>query len=122
MQGNQTGRHTFIMLAGAYLLYLSWQLLSGFKNGEAKSPVFILAAVLFAVAGVVIIVTNVKAIIKLSREAQNAPVEESTDAETSGENTATELGTSAEAVETTVEESTDASASESETTDTASGN
>ena len=68
MQGNQTGRHTFLMLAGVYLLYLSWQLFSDFKNGEAKSPVFILAAVLFAVIGVMIIVSNIKAIVKLSKE------------------------------------------------------
>lgn len=68
MQGNQTGRHTFLMLAGVYLLYLSWQLFSGFKNGEAKNPVFILAAVLFAVIGVMIIVSNIKAIVKLSKE------------------------------------------------------
>ena len=68
MQGNQTGRHTFLMLAGVYLLYLSWQLFSGFKNGEANNPVFILAAVLFAVIGVMIIVSNIKAIVKLSKE------------------------------------------------------
>ncbi len=79
MRGNQTGRHTFIMLAGVYLLYLAWQLFSGFKNGEASSPVFILAAVFFAVAGVVIIVTNIKAIVKLTNEAQTAETDASDD-------------------------------------------
>lgn len=78
MRGNQTGRHTFIMLAGVYLLYLAWQLFSGF-NGEASSPVFILAAVFFAVAGVVIIVTNIKAIVKLTNEAQTAEADTSDD-------------------------------------------
>ena len=84
MQGNQTGRHTVLMLAGVDLLYLSWQLFSGFKNGEANNPVFILAAVLFAVIGVMIIVSNIKAIIKLSKETPVAGENTANDTDAAG--------------------------------------
>lgn len=100
MRNNTTGRHTFIMLAGVYLLYLSWQLFNGFRTGDTTNPVFVLAAVLFAVIGVIIIVTNIRAIIRLSKE---QPVDEETVDEASAEENASE--TLAE--ETSVAENSD---------------
>ena len=68
------------------------------KTERPKNPVFILAAVLFAVIGVMIIVSNIKAIIKLSKE---TPV--------AGENTANDTD-AADAAESNAE--TDAAAAE----------
>ncbi len=92
MRNNTAGRHTFIMLAGVYLLYLSWQLFNGFRTGDTTNPVFILAAILFAVIGVIIIVTNIRAIIRLSKEqpAAEETVEDTSVAENSPETPADE--------------------------------
>ena len=85
MQGTSKGRYTFLMLAGVYLLYLGWQLLSGFLSGEATSPVFPISAVLFFIVGVLIIVSNIRQIMRISNEEEKANAEngdtESTDAE-----------------------------------------
>lgn len=100
MRNNTTGRHTFIMLAGVYLLYLSWQLFNGFRTGDTTNPVFVLAAVLFAVIGVIIIATNIRAIIQLSKE---QPAEE----ETAGEASAKENAPESLTEETSVTENSD---------------
>lgn len=77
MQGNSKGRYIFLMLAGVYLLYLGWQLLSGFISGDATSPIFPIASVLFFVIGILIIVSNVRDIIRVSREEASESTEES---------------------------------------------
>lgn len=88
MRSNSTGRLTFLMVAGVYLLYLGWQLFSGFRSGEATNPIFLLAAIFFFIVGILIIVSNARQLIQLSKEgtgnstdaAQNAadaPEEES---------------------------------------------
>ncbi len=105
MRNNTAGRHTFIMLAGVYLLYLSWQLFNGFCTGDTTNPVFVLAAVLFAVIGVIIIVTNIRAIIQLSKE---QPAEEENAGEASVEENAPESLTE----ETSVAENSDNAAAD----------
>lgn len=100
MRGNSTGRYTFLMLAGVYLLYLSWQLFSGFRSGDATNPVFILAAVLFAVIGVIIIVTNIRAIMRNSNETasteETEPSADTSDASVSESNDSLNDSTSSE--------------------------
>lgn len=91
MRNNTAGRHTFIMLAGVYLLYLSWQLFNGFCTGNTTNPVFLLAAILFAVIGVIIIVTNIRAIIRLSNEQQVEAENSENPEETAAEETAAEV-------------------------------
>ena len=85
MRGNSKGRYTFLMLAGVYLLYLCWQLIKGFRSGEATSPVFVIAAVVFFIAGILVIVSNIRQILKISDEEAKANAEsgdaQNTDAE-----------------------------------------
>lgn len=52
MQQNNSFRYIIRILAGAYLLYLSWNLIAGMRSGEAPGFVFIIASVVFAMAGV----------------------------------------------------------------------
>lgn len=96
MRGNSKGRYTFLMLAGVYLLYLGWQLLSGFRSGEATSPIFPIAAVLFFIVGVLIIVSNVRQIMKISDE----------EAKENAENNETESGDSEDSSEEAAADST----------------
>ena len=77
MSGNSKGRYTFLMLAGVYLLYLCWQLIKGFRSGEATSPVFVIAAVVFFIAGILVIVSNIRQILKVSDEEAKATPENS---------------------------------------------
>ena len=56
MQGTSKGRYTFLMLAGVYLLYLGWKLLSGFISGETTNPVFLISAVLLIGATIVLVI------------------------------------------------------------------
>ena len=77
MQGASKGRYTFLMLAGVYLLYLGWKLLSGFISGETTNPVFLISAVLFFIVGVLIIISNIRQIMKMSDEETKANAENS---------------------------------------------
>ena len=77
MQGTSKGRYTFLMLAGVYLLYLGWKLLSGFISGETTNPVFLISAVLFFIVGVLIIISNIRQIMKMSDEETKANAENS---------------------------------------------
>ena len=77
MQGTSKGRYTFLMLAGVYLLYLGWKLLSGFISGETTNPVFLISAILFFIVGVLIIISNIRQIMKMSDEETKANAENS---------------------------------------------
>ena len=81
MRGNSKGRYTFLMLAGFYLMYLGWQLLSGFISGEATSPVFPIASVFFFVIGILIVVSNIREIIRVSKEETEGSTENEDPAE-----------------------------------------
>ncbi|HCT91429.1 MAG TPA: hypothetical protein DF613_08645 [Lachnospiraceae bacterium] len=52
MQGNNNFRYMIRILAGIYLLYLSWNLVTGLRSGETSGIVFIIAIAVFVVAGV----------------------------------------------------------------------
>ena len=75
MRGNSKGRYTFLMLAGVYLLYLGWKLLSGFISGETTNPVFLISSILFFIVGVLIIISNIRQIMKISDEETKANAE-----------------------------------------------
>lgn len=75
MRGNPKARHTFLMLAGVYLLYLGWQLFKASTSGEAKGPVFPIAAAVFFIVGIWIIVNNIRQIMLLSKEEEAADSE-----------------------------------------------
>ena len=100
MRGNSKGRYTFLMLAGVYLLYLCWQLIKGFRSGEATSPVFLIAAVVFFIAGILVIVSNIRQILKISDEEAKANTEngdtESADIEASAADAAADNAALAE--------------------------
>ena len=99
MQGTSKGRYTFLMLAGVYLLYLGWKLLSGFLSGETTNPVFLISAVLFFIVGVLIIISNIRQIIKMSNEESKANAENSDAEATDVESTDAKGANTPEALE-----------------------
>lgn len=115
MRGNSKGRYTFLMLAGVYLLYLGWQLISGFLSGEATSPVFPIAAVLFFIIGVLIIVSNIRQIMKISDEEAKAGAE-ATDTESADTESTTENATAGNNALAEKESTTDTSVSPRQST------
>ena len=99
MQGTSKGRYTFLMLAGVYLMYLGWKLLSGFLSGETTNPVFLISAVLFFIVGVLIIISNIRQIIKMSNEESKANAENSDAEATDVESTDAKGANTPEALE-----------------------
>ncbi|MGI6008498.1 MAG: hypothetical protein ACOX8E_13575 [Ruminococcus sp.] len=81
----QNDRFSYILrtIAGAYLIYLSYKILSSVMNGETGGhsvPVTI-AAVIFIILGAVLVVFGARGLIRMQKESQQETAEEETVAE-----------------------------------------
>ena len=76
---NNRGSYTFWALAGAYLVYLAYQLCSGYFKGESGIQ-FLLIGILFGIAGLWIVVQGYRgyrtAADEQKKEAASEPAEE----------------------------------------------
>lgn len=70
-------------IAGAYLLYLAWNLINGYLQGEVSSIVFPAASVLFALTGIYFIFNGLRIVIRCSKE--SADTQETEEPEKDGD-------------------------------------
>ena len=85
MQGNNSFRYMIRILAGIYLLYLSWSLIGGLRSGETSGIVFIIGIAVFIVAGVFFILDALRNILRESRNSQTESPENETTPEGNNE-------------------------------------
>lgn len=57
-------------LCGIYLLWIVWDFVNAFLDGENLSPLMIVAAIAFAVFGIAFVITGVRGWIRVSKEQQ----------------------------------------------------
>ena len=72
----------FQLLAGGYLVYLAWQLISGAigdKNWQTTKLVGVIAGVLFAIVGIWLLIRNLRAEVKKYEQPEAPEAEEGED-------------------------------------------